>query len=293
MQYETETTRPCYCPFDVLFFNGTCYIERPYRDRRQILENLIVDEKGVIMRVPSVKVRDSEHIAELLNEAINNSEEGLILKKGDSVYAPGERNGGWYKMKPDYLDDNVVKDFDCVIIGGTFQNEHTRDYISKYTLGALKKNDDGTFDAYSIGEAIHGVTVTKRMELSLALTTAGSDYKGQSEISYEKGKIFFGGKNRPHIWVPPHKSKILEIRASELAQSSDFYTKYSFRFPRIQAIRTDKIWDETLMLDEFEDLYKNADGQVVKITLRNVHRDDVASPPKKKKVVARGTFKVR
>lgn len=257
-------------------------MDRPYSDRAKILENLICDERGVIMRVKYIRIRDPDHLTELMNEAMNNQEEGLILKKGNSVYKPGERTAGWFKVKPDYLDDDVVKDFDVVIIGGTFQNEHTRDYISKYTLGAIRKNEDGTFDAFSIGEAIHGVSVSKRMELSQTLTTMGSDYNGQDEIQYEKGKVYFGGKNRPNIFVPPHKSRILEIRASELAPSSDFYTKYTFRFPRIQSIRTDKIWDETMPLEEFENLYKDADGQVVKITLRNVHKDDMTSPTKKK-----------
>lgn len=134
-----------------------------------------------------------------------------------------------------------------LIIGGSFQNEHTRDYIAKYTLGAISKKDDGTYDVYSIGEAIHGVSVSKRMELSQTLTSVGIDYDGSDEISYEKGIIHFGGKNRPHMVIPPHKSRILEIRASELATSSDFYTNYTFRFPRIQSIRTDKIWDETMV----------------------------------------------
>lgn len=282
INYEGESYRPCFCPFDVLYFNGTCYMNRAYSDRVKILENLIEEEEGVIMRVKPIKVRDSDHLTELINEAMNNQEEGLILKKSQSVYKPGERNAGWYKLKPDYLDDDVVKDFDCVIIGGTFHNEHSRDYIGKYTLGAIKKNDDGTFDAFSIGEAVHGVSVTKRMELSQTLIAMSTDYDGKDVIQFEKGKVYFGGKSRPHIFIPPHKSRILEIRASELAQSSDFYTKYSFRFPRIQSIRTDKIWDETMTLDEFEDLYKNADGQVVKITLRSVHNDDIVSPSRKK-----------
>lgn len=289
LDLNNHSYRPCFCPFDILYLNGVSYMERPYSDRTKILENLITDEEGVIMRVVSTKVRDSEHIATLLNIAMHNDEEGIILKNGASKYQPGERNAGWFKVKPDYLDDNVVKDFDVIIIGGKYQNEHSKDFIQKYILGVVDKKNDGTFDVYAIGEAFSGLSVQKRLELSQTLCTFGTKYSDENEVLFEKGKVIFG-KNKPHIFLPPHKSRILEIRASELAPSSEFYTPYTFRFPRIQNIRTDKFWDEVCTFNEFEELYKDADGKVVKINQRKVHKDDVSSPPKKK-LRSRNPFK--
>lgn len=281
LSLENGNFRPCYFPFDVLYLNDVSYMDRPYSDRTKILENLIIDEEGIIKRVESVKIRDNEHFASLLNIAMTNNEEGIILKSGSSSYKPGERNAGWYKVKPDYLDDNVVREFDLAIIGGFFQNEHTCDFIQKYILGAIKNKSDGTYDVYAIGEAVHGLSEQKRLELSKTLCDNGMKYTGESEVLYEKGKVYFG-KNKPHIFIPPHKSRILQIRASELASSSDFCTPFTFRFPRIQHIRTDKVWNEIETIEEFEELFKSSEGQVVKINQRKVHKDDVSSPPKKK-----------
>lgn len=43
----------------------------------------------------------SEHILECLNKAFDEKEEGVVIKEGGSVYAPGKRNAGWLKIKPD------------------------------------------------------------------------------------------------------------------------------------------------------------------------------------------------
>lgn len=280
--YESKLYQPYYFAFDVLYLNGISYINRPYSDRSKILQSLIIDLDGIIKRVENEKIRDNEHFASILNIAMNNNEEGIILKSESSSYKPGERNGGWYKVKPDYFDGNVVKEFDVVIIGGFFQNEHTEDFLQKYIVGAIENKSDETFNVYAIGEAMHGLTEQKRLELSKTLIDNRVKYSGEEKVCYEKGMVFFG-KSRPNIFIPPHKSRILQIRASELAVSSDYYTPYTFRFPRIQHIRTDKIWNEIELLQEFQALFNNSEGNVVKINQRKVYKEDVTTPPKSKK----------
>lgn len=43
----------------------------------------------------------SSHLLNLLNKAIDDREEGVVIKRIDSQYAPGKRTAGWYKIKPD------------------------------------------------------------------------------------------------------------------------------------------------------------------------------------------------
>lgn len=38
---------------------------------------------------------------DLLNRAIANCEEGIVVKDPSSVYKPNSRKGGWYKIKPE------------------------------------------------------------------------------------------------------------------------------------------------------------------------------------------------
>lgn len=189
---------------------------------------------------------------------------------------------GWYKVKPDYFDGELVKDFDCIIIGGYYENPYKKNYIQKYMLGAIEKADDGTFNVYAIGEVVHGLTVQERMTLSDSLKPHLVEHSGESEISFSCGKIFFG-RNKPHAWIPPDKSIVLECRVSELARSREQYTEYTFRFPRISSVRRDKIWDESCTMAEFLEMCKSDDGRVKKTVMRQVNKSDLTSPSRKKK----------
>lgn len=46
----------------------------------------------------------SNHILECLNNAIDNREEGVVIKRAESHYSPGQRNAGWFKIKPDVIE---------------------------------------------------------------------------------------------------------------------------------------------------------------------------------------------
>ena len=44
-----------------------------------------------------------DEVMSILNNAIDNREEGIIIKHPDSVYKPDKRkDSGWFKIKPDY-----------------------------------------------------------------------------------------------------------------------------------------------------------------------------------------------
>lgn len=274
--------RPCYCVFDVLLYNDQDFMIRPYSERHQLLHQLFEDREGVMVKTNPVRVRDAQHMVELFNKAIETEEEGIILKKADSKYMPGDRAGGWYKVKPDYFDGELVKEYDCVIIGGYYKNPFKKDFIQRYVLGVVEAVGDSCFNVYAVGEVVHGVTVQERMKINDTLKPHLIDLAKQKEVSFDKGKVFFGS-NSPHVWLPPNKSLVLECRVSELARSSEHYTEYTFRFPRINAIRSDKIWDESCTMREFLDMCKTNDGRVRKVVQRSANVDDITSPQRKRK----------
>ena len=57
--------------------------------------------------------------ATVLNEAIENYKEGIMVKDPDSVYKLNTRKGYWYKVKPDY-NDEIMDELDLTIDGGYF-----------------------------------------------------------------------------------------------------------------------------------------------------------------------------
>lgn len=56
---------------------------------------------------------------EFLNEAIDQNEEGIVLKQLSSIYKPNARTAGWWKVKPDYVD-SLSDQLDILVVGGYY-----------------------------------------------------------------------------------------------------------------------------------------------------------------------------
>ena len=83
-----------YAIFDLLYLDGRPTIELPYHQRRELLEGLRL--KGPAWQVPAQRVGGG---AELLAATAEQGLEGVIAKRLDSPYRPGERSGEWVKIK--------------------------------------------------------------------------------------------------------------------------------------------------------------------------------------------------
>lgn len=170
------------------------------------------------------------------------------------------------------------------MIGAYYRNIHTRDYLYKYIVGALEKQENGKCIVHSVGDCATGISASERNSINELLSKNLHDYPiNQNEIQYAGGKLLFGTK-KPHVWIPPDKSIILEIKAAELFQSDDYSTSHTFRFARINAVRRDKTWDEACPLEEFDLMCRNTKSDVVrKLNQRSVNLDDITSPTRGKK----------
>lgn len=92
----------CFCVYDIIYLNGECLAMKPYAERCRLLKTLINESKGNLMLCYRTKLNNSEHFIECLNNAFDNNEEGVVIKRADSIYLPGKREkGGWFKIKPD------------------------------------------------------------------------------------------------------------------------------------------------------------------------------------------------
>jgi bifunctional non-homologous end joining protein LigD len=109
-----------YFIFDLLYLDGHDLTDLPYTERRAALEELGLD--GESWQTPGYSVG---HARELLAASAEQKLEGIVLKRLDSKYAPGKRNGSWLKVK------NVGRQE--FVIGGWLPGEGRR----QNTLGAL------------------------------------------------------------------------------------------------------------------------------------------------------------
>jgi len=109
-----------YVVFDLLYLDGRDLTGEPYSRRRELLEGL--DLNGESWQTPGHSVG---HAKELLAASKEQGLEGVMLKRLDSTYAPGKRNGNWLKVK------NVSRQE--FVIGGWTAGEGRR----KSQVGAL------------------------------------------------------------------------------------------------------------------------------------------------------------
>jgi bifunctional non-homologous end joining protein LigD len=106
--------------FDVLAVDGTWLLDRPFQERRRLLEQVV--EPGPSWRVSPSQEGDGQ----LLLDAVRaQSLEGVVAKRLDSPYEPGRRSALWRKVK--------VRNVQEFVVGGWLPGERSR----SATFGAL------------------------------------------------------------------------------------------------------------------------------------------------------------
>jgi bifunctional non-homologous end joining protein LigD len=83
-----------YMIFDVLYLDDRSTMERPYQERRELLEGLGLS--GSHWRTPAHHVGDGAAMVEASRE---QGLEGVVAKRLDSRYEPGRRSSAWIKVK--------------------------------------------------------------------------------------------------------------------------------------------------------------------------------------------------
>ena len=116
--------------FDILYVKGPAgedcnLMNVSLKDRKMVLKRII---KPIPMLLEIVTGKETENIEEIFTEfdnAMLRNEEGIIIKRLDSVYSPNERGADWIKLKSEYLD-GMMDTLDLLIIGGFFGEGKTR-----------------------------------------------------------------------------------------------------------------------------------------------------------------------
>ena len=92
-----------YIIFDILSLDNCLLLDKPYTERRTILENLKLT--GPNWQTPAYKMGDGHDI---LTASRKLGLEGIIVKKLDSPYQAGKRTGAWLKIKNQRRQELVI-----------------------------------------------------------------------------------------------------------------------------------------------------------------------------------------
>ena len=151
IEREARETPCTYVVFDILERGGKPLISKPLSERKAILRESLRDGEHVV--VSSYVVGEGEAYYEA---AVAKGLEGVVAKKLDSPYRPGERSREWLKVKR-------VKTADCVVVGYTRGTGNRADTFGALLLG-LYDGDMLTF----VGRVGTGFTDKSLRELLAA-----------------------------------------------------------------------------------------------------------------------------
>ena len=125
IQNDEGRSHLTYHVFDILNLNGISTVDLPLIERKKFLKKVIKDK----MRVKVTKVVKGKG-KKLFKRTLKNTE-GIIAKKVDSKYYPGERSVEWVKIK-----NSLREEF---VIGGVTKPNGNRTGFGSLIVGYFKK----------------------------------------------------------------------------------------------------------------------------------------------------------
>ena len=203
--------------FDLLFAGGEPLVDRPYRERRALLE-LLVPESS---RIASLRPADAEAARALYDEALARGHEGVLLKALDSPYAAGRRGSQWLKVKPAIT-------LDLVILAAEWGHGRRRGLLSNLHLGARIPDSPGQFAM--LGKTFKGLTDAMLREMTAALL----------ELAVEQ--------NEHVVHVRPER--VIEIAFDTVQRSPRYDSGLALRFARVKRFRPDRTAADAATLDD-------------------------------------------
>jgi bifunctional non-homologous end joining protein LigD len=119
--YGSSTGPLFYYVFDVMVVSGEDVMALPLEDRKEILRSRVLPKLAD-------PIRESPELEATLPELIQSVKaqglEGLVAKRRNSRYEPGQRSGAWQKMRVNQGQDFVIggytpgpRSFDALIFG--------------------------------------------------------------------------------------------------------------------------------------------------------------------------------
>ena len=207
--------------FDILHKDGDLLIDRPYKDRWKILENV-----GIPF-VPRIIPEDREKGKAFFRKAIGEGFEGLVAKALSSLYTPGIRGKAWLKVKK-------AISLDLVIVAADWGYGRRHNWLSNYHLAA---RDERTGNYVPLGKTFKGLTDKEFKEMTGRLL--------QLKISESHGTVVV----EPEV--------VVEVLFSDIQRSPHYKSGFALRFARISRIRDEKTASEIDTIQTVEKIYKD------------------------------------
>jgi len=193
--------------FDILYIDNDDMTSLPYEKRYSTLTEILPD---TAFRASQELVRDANGAHRFFQQAVNDGNEGIVIKGLQSPYRPGKRGKHWFKIKRTYT-------IDCVILAAEWGYGRRKGWLSNIHLGVL---DETRTRFLMVGKTFKGLTD----EMLQWMTDTLPQYK----VHEDKWTVYV----QPAI--------VVEIVFNEIQKSPRYDSGMSLRFARVKQFRQDK-----------------------------------------------------
>jgi DNA ligase 1 len=196
--------------FDVLHADGEDLLDRPGVERFEVLAAAVPEAA----RVPRAVASCAAEAAVVLEAALAQGHEGVVVKSLDAPYEAGRRGAGWMKVKPRHT-------LDLVVLAVEWGHGRRRGWLSNLHLGA--RQGDGFV---MLGKTFKGLTdamlawQTEKLQ-ELALEDDGWVVRVRPELVVEIA--FDGVQSSPRYpgGVALRFARVLRHRPDKRAEEAD------------------------------------------------------------------------
>ncbi|MFA5174138.1 MAG: ATP-dependent DNA ligase [Candidatus Pacearchaeota archaeon] len=223
--------------FDLLYYNGESLIEKPFKERTELLRKIIKNHKYHLITAKQLITSDEKKATEFYKQALKDNQEGIMIKNLNSPYKPGARVGHMLKFKPS------ENELDLVITGGEYGKGKRAGALATFTVSCI--NEKGEF--LEIGKASG---LKEKEEQGLSFTELTNKIKPL--ITKEHGREV---KIKPKI--------VVTILYQNIQRSPTYSSGFALRFPRIIALRHDRKPDSVATLKEISADYQRHELKIM------------------------------
>lgn len=233
--------RPCLRVFDVLVVNGSSLETTTLQTRRRILESILKEEKGRIELHPYRLISTEDDIMKALDAAIEQNEEGIVVKSPRSLYLPGVRSPFWIKIKPDYVQ-GMSEMPDLLVVGGWYGTGRHGKRLSHY-LCAIRDLEPPLDSGSQSSTELRFRTICK--------VGTGTDFERMDKLTelpwkeYKRDRpprwLLAGraAKLTPDVYIEPSFNLVVQVKAEKFTPTPDYPAGWTMRFPRVERWRDD------------------------------------------------------
>lgn len=257
---EDVKVKVCVFAFDLLYLNGEALVNKPFRERRELMYKAFAAVEGEFQFAQYGDSREIEEIQLLLEESIKASCEGLMVKMLDGVeshYEPSRRSQNWLKVKKDYLA-GAGDSLDLVVLGAYYGRGKRTNWYGAFLLACYNPSTEQYESVCNIGT---GFSEALLAELHETL----------SPLVIDRAKPFYAhptGKNeQPDVWFEPRF--VWEVKTADLTLSPRYraaagefdrgegnHKGISLRFPRLIRVRDDKKPEDATSSKQVAEMYR-------------------------------------